>query len=215
MRSEDLAYWYLRLNGCLTVPNFYLHPPVKGGALTEADIVAVRFPERAEFDDKDADDELFSQSDRTLFLVAEAKGNEECKVNPTWTRDTRALVYVLKRFGPVASGKEEEVAARWIETGGYKDCSVRCFFVCFAERRNDNLRTTHKDIQQRTWEQVLQFFHRRFCTYHSRKLDHSHWDSIGNRIWNAWEKEARRGFESFSDIIRKEFRLLITGNRAV
>lgn len=46
MKSEALAYWYLRLNGCLTVPNFYLHPPRKGGALTEADIVAVRFAGR-------------------------------------------------------------------------------------------------------------------------------------------------------------------------
>jgi hypothetical protein len=214
-RSEDLAYWYLRLNGCLTVSNFYLHPPHKGGALAEADIVGVRFPGRAEFDDKNADDALFAQEDATIFLIAEAKASGECSLNASWTRDSKALSYVLRRFGPVAAGKEEGIAETWIRTGGYKDSSLRCFFLCLAARYSECLRSNYPEIQQRTWEEILQFFHRRFSTHRKRKLDHSQWDSVGHLIWDTWEKDARREYGRFTKIMRREFNLPSLDPRAI
>lgn len=43
-KFEQLALWYLRLNGYLTVPNFVLHPDTPGSERTDADLLAVRFP---------------------------------------------------------------------------------------------------------------------------------------------------------------------------
>ena len=45
---EKVAYWYLRLNGFLQIENFVVHPERRGGQRTDADLLAVRFPYRAE-----------------------------------------------------------------------------------------------------------------------------------------------------------------------
>jgi hypothetical protein len=44
LSCEKVAYWYLRLNGFLQIENFYVHPAGRGGARTDADLLAVRFP---------------------------------------------------------------------------------------------------------------------------------------------------------------------------
>jgi len=46
--SEQLAYWYLRLNGFLSISNFVVHPDTGGQQRTDVDILGVRFPYRAE-----------------------------------------------------------------------------------------------------------------------------------------------------------------------
>lgn len=48
LSCEKVAYWYLRLNGFLQIENFYIHPVRRGSARTDADLLAVRFPYRAE-----------------------------------------------------------------------------------------------------------------------------------------------------------------------
>ena len=45
---EKVAYWYFRLNGFLQIENFVVHPERRGGQRTDADLLAVRFPHRAE-----------------------------------------------------------------------------------------------------------------------------------------------------------------------
>lgn len=199
LNCEDLAYWYLRMNGCLTVRNFVLHPESpKNSQLTDADIIAVRFP-GCEFEDRDADDSLFSSIDAPLFLVAEVKGgNQECGLNDPWLRNTECVAYVLRRFAPRLN--VAEVAEKWVRTGGYADSSIRCFFLCFGARQGAALRS-FPDANQKTWSDVLRFFHRRFEEHGRVKLDHGQWDLAGNLIWDAWNDEARRDFGSFCRII--------------
>ena len=48
IHPEKLAYWYLRLNGFLTIPNFVVHPDNGSNQKTDIDILGVRFPYRAE-----------------------------------------------------------------------------------------------------------------------------------------------------------------------
>jgi hypothetical protein len=49
LNAERLAYWYLRLNGFMTIDNFVLHDKSKKGIAhrTDADIYGVRFPFRS------------------------------------------------------------------------------------------------------------------------------------------------------------------------
>jgi hypothetical protein len=43
-RAEDVAHWYFRLNGFLSIPGFVVHPDVsRDYPLTEADLIGVRF----------------------------------------------------------------------------------------------------------------------------------------------------------------------------
>jgi hypothetical protein len=46
--SEKLAYWYLRLNGFLTITNFIVHPDFGRSQRTDVDILGCRFPYRQE-----------------------------------------------------------------------------------------------------------------------------------------------------------------------
>ena len=45
---EKVAYWYFRLNGFLQIENFIIHPERYGSQRIDADLLAVRFPFRAE-----------------------------------------------------------------------------------------------------------------------------------------------------------------------
>jgi len=50
---EKVAYWFFRLNGCLTLVNFVVHPDLirrdePRSQWTDVDILAIRFPHRKE-----------------------------------------------------------------------------------------------------------------------------------------------------------------------
>jgi hypothetical protein len=58
MQLEEIAYWYFRLNGFLTIPSFVLYPVQRGPQRTDADLLGVRFPHRGEFADTSGDKEF-------------------------------------------------------------------------------------------------------------------------------------------------------------
>jgi hypothetical protein len=67
---EQLAYWYLRLNGFLTIRNFIVHPDAGSDQRTDVDILGVRFPYRAELSPHDMkDDELFTDVNDRPYIV--------------------------------------------------------------------------------------------------------------------------------------------------
>ena len=97
---EKVAYWYFRLNGYLQIENFVIHPGRRGGQRTDADLLAVRFPHRAErlIDDPNdimPDDEprLSLYHDLNDVVIAEVKTNQPCTLNGPWTREDRQNVH--------------------------------------------------------------------------------------------------------------------------
>ena len=90
---EKVAYWYFRLNGFLQIENFVVHPERRGSQRTDADLLAVRFPFRAErmFDDPndimaDDMDRLALSGDLIDIVIVEVKTNQPCMLNGPWTR---------------------------------------------------------------------------------------------------------------------------------
>jgi hypothetical protein len=97
---EKLAYWYFRLNGFFQIENFVVHPEQRGGQRTDADLLAVRFPFRAErlFDDPNdimVDDvqRLALSDDLIDVVIAEVKTNQPCTLNGPWTLQDRQNVH--------------------------------------------------------------------------------------------------------------------------
>jgi hypothetical protein len=43
LTAEDIAYWYLRLNGFLILRNFLVHGDRQGRIRTDIDVLGVRF----------------------------------------------------------------------------------------------------------------------------------------------------------------------------
>lgn len=176
---EWLALWYLRLNGYFTLPNFMAHR--RGGALTEVDVLGVRFPYSQEFED---DPNLEIAKDRTDIVFAEAKGQRIEELNGPWgSPEHGALDYVLKRVGVAPAAQVEELAKglyakRVADVDGY-----RIRIVAFADAISEEL--LKHGVTFVSWAQVLDFIRKRFQGNAKLKRDHEAWDEFGKYLWDA------------------------------
>jgi hypothetical protein len=72
--SEALGYWFLRLNGFLTIPNFVVHPDTGSQQGTDVDVLGVRFPYRKENRQRPMrDSDRFTRPNRDKAYVALAE----------------------------------------------------------------------------------------------------------------------------------------------
>ncbi len=194
---EQIALWYLRLNGYFTMPNFIAHGD--GGPRTDVDVLGVRLPHSREYPDDMH--RLQIPPGKIDVVFAESK-TKRCKLNGPWkvggSRD--ALEYVMRGVGIFGSDKSCSTAA----TGLYSkqryengDCVVR--IVCFGGQKNGTL----PRVTQVLWPDVLSFVNQRFQTYRTEKAEHQHWDSFGKYLWERLSgdnvpnvEEIARGWEA-------------------
>jgi hypothetical protein len=124
------AFWYFRLNGFLQIENFVVHPERYGSQRTDADLLAIRFPHRAErlFDDPHdimADDEhrLALSRDLTDVLIVEVKANQPCTLNGPWTRQDKQNVHrVLAAIGCLPPGRIADATTDIYRAGIHTAC---------------------------------------------------------------------------------------------
>lgn len=188
--AEQIAYWYFRLNGFLLIENFYVHPPGRGGARTDADLLAVRFPHRAErlIDDPNdimADDTggLALTRDRIDVVIAEITGGQ-CKLNGPWTDPHRHNVQrVLAAIGCVPHAQIGSAAAALYEHGYFDDDALlRIRLVALGSTLNENDMVRYPRVCQITLEDALRFIYRRLRGYRHQKTDTQHWNRIGRLL---------------------------------
>ena len=204
MKSEDVAAWYFRLNGFFTIINFVLHPSRRGGQRTDADIVGVRFPYRAEFPDgPGGDDPEFGRvCDKPYFVIAESTTGP-CKLNGPWTkREKKNIHAVLSDLGVFKRDLIPCVAENLYEQGVYNGNGCFCSLFCLGESRSAEIGTCYPRVPQRVWDEVLGFIYDRFQMYHSRKADHDHWDDNGKQLWQQW-KSNRNSADHFKACVRR------------
>jgi hypothetical protein len=183
--SERLAFWFLRLNGFLTIPNFIVHPegPREDGAYpqqTDVDVLGVRFPFRAENRERPMPDhELFTKEQhRPLVVLSEVK-TDQCRLNGPWTdpkRENMQKVLCASGFRP--ADQVESIAAALYQTGIWMDDGLVVRIICFGDRHNSGLARSHPAVPQLLWKQdVLPFVYRRFDQYKFEKQMHHQWDN--------------------------------------
>ncbi len=145
---EKVAYWYFRLNGFLQIENFVVHPGRKDSQRTDADLLGVRFPYRAEFlldhPDPIRDDEDMLRPSSTVIDVAivEVKGaNQLCALNGPWTIEERQNVNrVLAAIGCVPHGLINEAAAQIYRHGIVKhDHHLRIRLISVGRAKSHQL----------------------------------------------------------------------------
>src|ERR1700733_2517492 len=162
---EKVAYWYFRLNGFFQIEKFVVHPTRRGSQRTDADLLAVRFPHRAErlIDDPNdimADDEqrLVLSRDRIEVVIAEVKTGE-CALNGPWTREDRQNVQrVLAAMGCLPREHIQE-AAKDIYDAGVHDSTpgLRVRLVAVGCERSEELSANFPDVLQLIWPEMLDF----------------------------------------------------------
>ncbi len=138
MESEKLAYWYFRLNGFLTIPNFIVHSEDTGSQLTDVDILGIRFPYRAELlENPMVDDELFHEiKNKPYIILAEVKTGL-CDLNGPWTRmEAKNIQRVLKAIGVFKDRVMDKVAEKLYTEGVYEDDLYCLSLFCIGREKN-------------------------------------------------------------------------------
>ncbi len=187
---EKVAYWYFRLNGFLQIENFIVHPERRGGQRTDADLLAVRFPFRAErlFDNPDdimADDEqgLALSHDSIDIVIAEVKTNQPCTLNGPWTeRDRQNVHRVLAAIGCLAHDQIDAAAANIYRSGFHRSNTLRIRLVAVGRDRSEELAREYPEVTQLLWAEMLAFVWDRLHRYRQQKTQVDQWEAEGRKM---------------------------------
>ena len=185
---EALAYWYFRLNGCLTIPNFVVHPDYGIGQRTDVDILAIRFPYRAELlENSMIDDEVLSNiTEKPMIIIAEVKTGK-CKLNGPWVKLKDQNIHrVLRAIGAFPEEEVADVAGSIYEKGIYENNNYYITLCCVGKAMNRTIARQFPDVPQLLWGDILSFIFYRFNAYREQKRFHSQWDEVGQNIWNCF-----------------------------
>lgn len=210
INSERLAFWFLRLNGFLTIPNFVVHPeaPRDDGAYpqqTDVDLLGVRFPFRAENRGRPMPDfPLFADERRVQVVLSEVK-TSQCRLNGPWTNpEFQNLQKVLCAGGFRPPDQVDAIAGTLYETGLWTDNEMAIRIVCLGARHNNGVKQKFPDVPQLLWHQdVLPFIFRRFHEYHLEKRMHEQWEVDGKELFTtARDAEDINAFLGSVEVVR-------------
>lgn len=206
---EKVAYWYFRLNGFFQIENFVIHPERRGSQRTDADLIAVRFPYRAErmFDDPGGimadDNERLALSDRLIdIVIAEVKTNQPCTLNGPWTRQERRNIHrVLAAIGSVPSDSIEPVATDIYRFGIHKSETLRIRLAAVGRDRSEEIAEKYPSVSQVLWAEMLSFIWDRFRRYRQQKKQVDQWDAEGRMIKSLADVSSEPDF--IADALRR------------
>lgn len=193
---EELAYWYFRLNGFLTIKGFVVHPDQGTNQETDIDLIAVRFPNRVEnLRNPMKDDEVLVDKGRRIRLLFVEVKTSICALNGPWTRPERKnMRRALAAIGPFPRDMWGEVAKALYEQGNFRDTTYHVSLTCLGSRESPDVRALYPEVPQVTWVHVCDFIYRRFRNYRQTKQSHGQWDKTGKILWDN-AKSARSAVE--------------------
>jgi hypothetical protein len=187
---ERVAYWYFRLNGFLQIENFVVHPKLYGGQRTDADLIGVRFPFRAERlidnpEDLMEDDaaRLHLLNDRADIVIAEIKTGR-CALNGPWTNEENQNIHrVLAAIGSLPADVIDEAANALYAAASFDQPDhPRIRLILVGRESNSAIAEKYAGITQLTWADVLSFIWQRFHRYIRQKAQVDQWDHVGRGL---------------------------------
>lgn len=196
-KSEKIAYWFFRLNGCLFLENFLVHHERRGREGTEIDMLSARFPFRQELlltGEAMPDHPIFDANGKIDIILAEVKKGV-CDINLSWLDPNKKnMERILNIIGFISPEQVDEVAQTLYANSYYEDASYRFRLFAFADRTNATLGT---NIHQITWTDVLLFIHDRFSSYWKYKTQHRQWDGTGKKLFSLTKTFKPEKFVSY------------------
>jgi hypothetical protein len=188
--AEDLAYWYLRLNGFLCLRNFLVHGDRRGEDRTKIDVVGVRFRHRREHLNRPMiDDDWIERPGRTIVVFCDAKTGAQ-DFNPTWMNQPRRIMEsFLALVGVIPKEHWEQVAHELYGSGRSEpssDLLITALLIHHDPQRRVLLRWKSAEVVQ--LEHALRFVHRRFKAYDVIKSSHEQWERSGHSLWALYER---------------------------
>ncbi len=188
--AEEVANWYFRLNGFLQIPAFVLHSDMPRQAITDADLLGVRFPYSRETlrGIGMADDRWIIAAMRpgqTLFVIAEVKTGT-CKVNGPWADcDRGGMEKVIRRIGFAPEDMTAEIAKSLYDTLHWQNDDFLVQYVAIGKAPNHDLRTRFPKLKQLIWSEIAGFLFERFRDFGQLKGSHPQWPQFGRQFARA------------------------------
>jgi len=184
---EAVANWFFRLNGCFTIPNFIVHPDMGSDARTDVDVLAVRYPHRAELASSGnpmQDHEVFTKINKCQVILAEVKTGR-CKLNPTWTNPAKEnFQRMLRAVGAFPVTEIDVIASSLYTTGSAVSLDggtcVRVFVI--GSEPVQPAASARTGAVRVTWTQIAEFIHQRFRAYLEQKKNVGQWDETGKLL---------------------------------
>jgi hypothetical protein len=189
-RAEEVASWYFRLNGFLQIPGFVLHSDDPRRAVTDADVLAVRFPYSQESlrGVRMVDDRWLSnttRSNQVLVVIAEVKASL-CHVNGPWRDPARGgMERVLRRIGFAPEDKLNVIADSLYKSLHWENDDFWVQYVCIGDRPNHDLAKRYPQLKQLTWADIAAFMWERFGSFGPIKGAPRNWPMFGREFADA------------------------------
>jgi hypothetical protein len=195
IKAERLAYWYLRLNGFLTIENFILHDEAGGPQRTDVDLIGIRFPHRKEALREYDDRKVWMQDDRPFAEKATPFGafvevtTSRCKLNGPWTDKRKGnLPRALRAFGVIPAREIDPVSESLYQTGRYQSDSMELGLISIGREIDPDLTQSKPGVLQIVWEDIKDFIFERFDKYERVKREHPQWDADGHCLWRSFQE---------------------------
>ena len=184
--AEELAYWYFRLNGFLTIQNFIIHDERIANQRTDVDILGVRFPFRSEINMED--DAWFTKvSSKPLYIITEVKTGL-CNLNGPWTSpDKKNMQRVLKSLGSLEESLIANASKDLYDQGFYEDEGCRVNLICVGKDENNQMKSKFPHVPQILFKEILEFIWSRFKKFHEQKKVNQQWDTVGQDLWRCYD----------------------------
>lgn len=180
-RAEEVAQFYLRLNGFLLIPGYILHRdwPDKAGTFhpgerAEIDFVGVRFPYSTEVSQRRPEDMLddnslvsLAEDGRILFILVEVKKGI-CSINGPLRRERREhanIDRIVRRLGFVKETGIKAMADTMYERMRWEGSREVLQFVAIGAKQNQGLQDDYPEICQITWKEMAGFLWQRFSMF--------------------------------------------------
>lgn len=190
LNAEDIAYWYLRLNGFLCLRNFLVHGDRRGEDRTEIDVVGVRFQYRREHLSKPMpDDDWIEHAQRTIVVFCDAnKGAYD--FNRAWSNQRRRIMESFLALVGVIPDKLWDRVARELYDNGRSEPDpnllVTALLIHHDPQQQVSLRWKAAKVVQ--VERALQFIHRQFKAYDVIERSHEQWEPSGHSLWHLYDR---------------------------
>lgn len=190
-RAEEVASWYFRLNGFLSIPGYVVHPDEPSpNPRTESDLMAVRFPHSAEriSTDQMPDDPLIEEiayGNKVLFILVEVKAGR-CAINGPWSKRHKGnMQRAIHRLGFATTDDEvNDIAEEMYRSLQWKNHKYILQYISVGRQVHSRLKSQYPKLVQITWKDVGHFLYDRFVEF-PMKLN------IGTPIHRTWPSFGR------------------------
>ena len=143
--GEELAYWYLRLNGFFLIDDFVLHSAdLESSQSADADVIGIRNPFTVEMIGMHEDEDICLNllrlepaiKTKTVVVISEIKTSPQRQ--PILLEREDRLKYIVKRTGLFESKVIDEVSNHLFENNFYSNEKITILKIIFSQFNYEN-----------------------------------------------------------------------------